>query len=61
MDRARRASASGSRWTCPSATAPSGRAQALAEGASIEEIYRDAVAETARTYAPERVIDSARG
>ncbi len=29
--------------------------RALAEGASIEQIYRDAVAETARTYAPERV------
>ncbi|MBM3667025.1 MAG: YbdK family carboxylate-amine ligase [Actinobacteria bacterium] len=28
---------------------------ALADGASIEEIYRDAVAETARTYAPQRV------
>ena len=28
--------------------------RALAEGASIEEIYRDAVAETRRTYAPER-------
>ena len=28
---------------------------ALAEGASIEEIYRGAVEETRRTYAPERV------
>jgi glutamate---cysteine ligase / carboxylate-amine ligase len=28
---------------------------ALAEGASIEQIYREAIAETARTYAPERV------
>ena len=35
--------------------------QALADGASIEEIYREAVTDTARTYAPERVIDSARG
>ena len=34
---------------------------ALADGASIEEIYREAVADTARTYAPERVVDSARG
>ncbi len=34
---------------------------ALADGASIEEIYREAVTDTARTYAPERVIDSARG
>jgi len=32
------------------------RAQrALSEGASIEEIYREAVAETRRTYVPERV------
>jgi carboxylate-amine ligase len=32
------------------------RAQrALAEGASIEEIYRQAVADTRRTYVPERV------
>jgi len=29
--------------------------QALADGGSIEEIYREAVAETARTYAPQRV------
>ena len=35
--------------------------QALADGASIEEIYRETVADTARTYAPERVIDSAHG
>jgi hypothetical protein len=35
--------------------------QALADGAAIEEIYRQAVADTARTYAPERVIDSAHG
>jgi glutamate---cysteine ligase / carboxylate-amine ligase len=35
--------------------------QALADGTSIEEIYRQAVADTARTYAPERVVDSAHG
>jgi carboxylate-amine ligase len=35
--------------------------RALADGAAIEEIYRQAVADTARTYAPERVIDSAHG
>jgi glutamate---cysteine ligase / carboxylate-amine ligase len=29
--------------------------QAFADGATIEEIYRQAVADTARTYAPERV------
>jgi carboxylate-amine ligase len=29
--------------------------QALADGASIEEIYRETVADTARTYAPEGV------
>lgn len=29
--------------------------QALADGASIEEIYRESVADTARTYAPEGV------
>jgi glutamate---cysteine ligase / carboxylate-amine ligase len=35
--------------------------QAHADGVPIERIYRDAVADTARTYAPERVIDSAHG
>jgi glutamate---cysteine ligase / carboxylate-amine ligase len=29
---------------------------ALAEGATIEDVYRDAVAETRRTYVPERVV-----
>jgi carboxylate-amine ligase len=35
--------------------------RAHADGVPIERIYRDAVADTARTYAPERVIDSAHG
>ncbi len=35
--------------------------QAQADGVPIDRIYRDAVADTARTYAPERVIDSAHG
>jgi carboxylate-amine ligase len=30
--------------------------RALASGASIEEVYRDAVAETRRTYVPQRVV-----
>ena len=40
-----------SRSTCRRTTAPSGRARRSAAGASIEDVYRDAVAETRRTYA----------
>ena len=46
----RRAPSSGSRSTCPSETAPSGRARRSTAGASIEDVYREAVAETQRTY-----------
>ena len=61
VDRRRRASASGSRSSLPERNGAQRARQALADGASIEEIYREAVADTARTYAPERVIDSAHG
>ena len=37
--------------SCRTATAPSGRARRSTPGVSIEDIYRDAVAETRRTYA----------
>ena len=46
----RRAPSSASRSTCRSATAPSGPARRSTPGVSIEDIYRDAVAETKRTY-----------
>ena len=47
----RRARDWASRSRCQSATAPNGRARRSTPGASIEDIYRDAVAETKRTYA----------
>ena len=46
----RRAPSSASRSTCRSATAPSAPARRSTPGVSIEDIYRDAVAETRRTY-----------
>ena len=50
----RRARSSGSRSSCRSATAPSGPARRSTPGVSIEDIYRDAVAETKRTYTARR-------
>ena len=38
------------RAACRSATAPSARARRSTPGSSIEDVYRDAVAETHRTY-----------
>ena len=48
-------SALGLEVTIPEANGAQRDRAALAEGASIEEIYREAVAETRRTYAPEGV------
>ena len=50
LDRAGPRAARASRSSCRSATAPSGRARRSTPGVSIEDVYRDAVAETKRTY-----------
>ena len=53
VDRARPRRARDRRWSCRIATAPSAPATRLESGSSIEQVYRDALAETRRTYVPE--------
>ena len=56
----RPAPTSASRSTFRTETAPSERVEALDSGVAIEDIYRDAVAETKRTYRPPTRIGIAR-
>ena len=55
----RRARSSGSTWRCPERNGAQRAREALGGGVAIEEIYRDAVAETRRTYAGEHASELA--
>ena len=55
MDRPGPRAARDRRSTCPARNGAQRAREALEAGGSIEEVYRDALAETRRTYAPEAV------